>query len=39
VQQAIEQTRRYANLDLVGRNVANHVSAMIESLQKFADIV
>jgi golgi phosphoprotein 3 len=39
VQQAMEQTKLYANLDLVGRNVGNHVSAMIESLQKFADIV
>jgi hypothetical protein len=39
VQQAVKQTKRYANLDLVGRNVANHVSIMIESLQKYADIV
>jgi len=39
VQQAVEQTKRYANLDLVGRNVANHVSIMIDSLQKYADIV
>ena len=39
VQQAVEQTKRYVNLDLVGRNVANHVSSMIESLQKYGDIV
>jgi Golgi phosphoprotein 3 len=39
VQQAVEQTKRYVNLDLVGRNVANHVSIMIESLQKYGDIV
>jgi hypothetical protein len=39
VQQAIEQTKRYVNLDLVGRNVANHVSLMIKSLQKYGDIV
>ena len=39
VQQAVEQTKRYRNLDLVGRNVANHVSDMIESLQKYGDIV
>jgi hypothetical protein len=39
VQQAIEQTKRYANLDLVGRNVAIHVSTLIESLQKFGNIV
>ena len=39
VQQAVEQTKRYVNLDLVGRNVANHVSNMINSLQKFGDIV
>jgi golgi phosphoprotein 3 len=39
VQQAIEQTKRYVNLDLVGRNVANHVSIMIESLQRYGDIV
>jgi golgi phosphoprotein 3 len=39
VQTAVEQTKRYVNLDLVGRNVANHVSAMIESLQKYGDIV
>jgi hypothetical protein len=39
VQQAVEQTKRYARLDLVGRNVANHVSNMIASLQKYGDIV
>ena len=39
VQQAVEQTKRYVNLDLVGRNVANHVSIMIEALQKYGDIV
>ena len=39
VQKAIEQTKRYVNLDLVGRNVANHVSIMIQSLQKYGDIV
>ena len=39
VQQAVEQAKRYVNLDLVGRNVANHVSIMINSLQKFGDIV
>jgi hypothetical protein len=39
VQHAREQTKRYANLDLVGRNVRNHVSIMIESLQKYGDIV
>jgi golgi phosphoprotein 3 len=39
VQKAVEQTKRYVNLDLVGRNVANHVSIMIESLQKYGDIV
>ena len=39
LQQAVEQTKRYASLDLVGRNVANHVSSMIETLQKYGDIV
>jgi hypothetical protein len=39
VQEAVEQTKRYVNLDLVGRNVARHVAAMIESLQKYGDIV
>ena len=39
VQQAVEQTKRYVNLDLVGRNVANHVSSMIKALQKYGDIV
>jgi Golgi phosphoprotein 3 len=39
VQEAMEKTKRYVNLDLVGRNVANQVSIMIESLQKYADIV
>jgi hypothetical protein len=39
VQEAVEQTKRYVNLDLVGRNVANHVSIMIEALQKYGDIV
>lgn len=39
VQQAIEQSKRYANLDLVGRNVSRHVATMIEALQKFGDIV
>jgi hypothetical protein len=39
VPQAIEQTKRYSSLDLVGRNVANHVSRMIESLQRYGDIV
>jgi hypothetical protein len=39
VQKAVEQTKRYVNLDLVGRNVAKHVSILIESLQKYGDIV
>jgi Golgi phosphoprotein 3 len=39
VQKAIDQTNRYVNLDLVGRNVANHVSTLIASLQKYGDIV
>lgn len=39
VQQAVEQTKRYVNLDLVGRNVANQVSVMIAALAKYGDIV
>lgn len=39
VQEAVERTKRYVNLDLVGRNVANHVSHMIEALSKYGDIV
>lgn len=39
VPKAVEQTKRYVNLDLVGRNVAKHVSILIESLQKYGDIV
>lgn len=39
VQEAVERTKRYVNLDLVGRNVANHVSLMIEALSKYGDIV
>lgn len=39
VQEAVERTKRYVNLDLVGRSVANHVSHMIEALSKYGDIV
>jgi golgi phosphoprotein 3 len=39
VQEAIEQTRRYSSLDLVGRNVAIHVTGMITSFSKYGDIV
>jgi len=39
VQEAVERTKRYVNLDLVGRNVPNHVSHMIEALSKYGDIV
>jgi hypothetical protein len=39
VQQAAEQTRRYSSLDLVGRNVAVHVTDMINSFSKYGDIV
>jgi Golgi phosphoprotein 3 len=39
VQEAIEQTRRYSSLDLVGRSVAIHVTGMINSFSKYGDIV
>ena len=39
VQEAVTNTKRYANLDLVGRNVAMQVSRLIEALGKYGDIV
>ena len=39
VQDAMAQTRRYSSLDLVGRNVAIHVTQMINSFSKYGDIV
>jgi len=39
VQEAMAQTRRYSSLDLVGRNVAIHVTQMINSFSKYGDIV
>jgi len=39
VQEAIEQTKRYSSLDLVGRNVAIHVTGMINSFSKYGDVI
>jgi len=38
-QEAIRNSKNYVSLDLVGRNVALHVSRMIESLGKYGNIV
>ena len=39
VQEAIDQTRRYVDLDLVGRSLSTHVARMCASLSRFGDII
>jgi len=39
LQEAIDQTRRYVDLDLVGRSLSTHVARMCESLSRFGDII